>query len=196
VIFDCDGVLADSERAHLRAFQRVLSGEGISLTEAAYFERYLAMDDRGCLAAVIQDAGREIDPGALSDLVSHKSRAYLEEIAGGLTLIPGAADLARSLSGRFLCAIASGALRHEVEMVLEKASLAGVFQVIVTSEDVTRGKPDPESYVTALPRLNEATRPSPAIQPGECLVVEDSKHGVAAARAAGMRCRRACDAWP
>jgi beta-phosphoglucomutase len=196
VIFDCDGVLADSERAHLRAFQRVLEGEGVSLSEEAYFDRYLAMDDRGCITAVLRDAGREIAPEALSDLVSRKSRAYLEEIGDGLALIPGAADLARALARRLPCAIASGALRHEVEMVLEKASLAGVFRVIVTTEDVAHGKPDPEAYETALARLNEAVGPPRAIRPEECLVVEDSRHGVSAARAAGMRCLAVTTSYP
>ncbi len=196
VIFDCDGVLADSERAHLRAFQEVLSREGITLTEEAYFTRYLARDDRGCFTAVFNDAGRPLDAPKLRELLERKSARYLEEAKGGVGLIPGAADLARALSNRFPCAVASGALRHEVDLVLDAASLASTIRVVVTAEDVSRGKPDPETYETALARLNEESGSMPAISPGECLVVEDSRHGVASARAAGMRCLAITTSYP
>ena len=196
VIFDCDGVLADSERAHLRAFQKVLSGEGITLTEEAYFARYLARDDRGCFTAVYYDADRPLDGPKLSDLLERKSARYLEEVKDGVGLIPGAAELAGALSKRLPCAVASGALRHEVDLVLDAASLANTIRVVVTAEDVSRGKPDPESYTTALARLNAESGAKPAIGPGECLVVEDSRHGVAAARAAGMRCLAITTSYP
>jgi len=97
VIFDCDGVIADSEPAHLRAFQRVLEAQGIALTAADYYARYLAMDDRGCFTAVFRDAGRELTPERLADLVARKARAYAEETGAGPDLIPGAVDLARAL---------------------------------------------------------------------------------------------------
>jgi len=196
VIFDCDGVIADSERAHLRAFQHVLSAEGIALTEEDYFARYLAMDDRGCFSAVFRDAGRSLDAGALRALIDRKAARYLEEVKGGVDLVPGAVALARGLARRYPCAIASGALRHEVELVLEAAVLADVFQTIVTAEDVSRGKPDPQSYVTALARLNEAVGASPPVLPAECLVIEDSRHGIAAAHAAGMPCLAVATSYP
>jgi HAD superfamily hydrolase (TIGR01509 family) len=181
-------VIADSEHAHLRAFQRILSDEGITLTEKAYFDRYLAMDDRGCLAAVFKDAGRAVSPEALRALAARKSRAYLDEVASGIKLIPGGGELARALSRRFPCAMASGALRHEIDLVIKAANLSGVFRSVVTAEDVSRGKPDPESYMTALARLNAELLLSPQICPEECLVIEDSIHGITAAIGAGMRC--------
>ena len=196
VIFDCDGVLADSERAHFRAFQKVLSREGITLTEEAYFARYLALDDRGCFAAVFKDAERPLDGPKLRELLERKAARYLEEAKDGVDLIPGVVDLVRALSQRFPCAVASGALRHEVDLVLDAASLTGTLRVVVTAEDVSRGKPHPESYETALARLNAESGSTPAISPGECLVVEDSRHGVAAARAAGMRCLAITTSYP
>lgn len=188
VIFDCDGVLADSEPAHLRAFQRVLAEEGVPLTREAYYARYLAMDDRGCFTAVLRDAGREPDPALVEALVRRKAKAYLEGTAAGIDPIPGAADLARALGARLPCAVASGALRHEVQRILEAMGLGGVFRTVVTAEDVSRGKPDPESYLTALTGINEVVGASVPIAPCETLVIEDSRHGIAAARAAGMRC--------
>lgn len=196
VIFDCDGVIADSERAHLRAFQRVLSEEGITLTEKDYFARYLAMDDRGCFTAVYRDAGRPLEAGKLRGLVDRKAARYLEEVKGGVDLIPGAVDLARGLARRYPCAVASGALRHEVALVLEAALIEHLFKAIVTAEDVARGKPDPESYLTALARLNDAVRPTPPFSPADCLVIEDSRHGITAAHAAGMRCLAVATSYP
>lgn len=196
VIFDCDGVLADSEGVHLRAFQEVLSGEGITLSREDYFARYLAMDDRGCFTAVFRDAKRPLDNARLGELVRRKSEVYLEATKTGVALIPGAPELVRGLARRLPCAIASGALRHEVDLVLRAGSLASTFRVIVTAEDVSRGKPDPESYETALARLNEARAGNPAIGPADCLVVEDSRHGVAAARAAGMPCLAITTSYP
>ncbi|MDP3938418.1 MAG: HAD family phosphatase [Deltaproteobacteria bacterium] len=196
VIFDCDGVIADSERSHLRAFQRVLSEEGLTLSEEDYFARYLAMDDRGCFTAVYRDAGRQLDGGLLRDLISRKAACYLDEVKGGVELVPGAVDLARGLARLFPCAIASGALRHEVEMVLEAAMLTASFTTIVTAEDVSRGKPDPESFVTALARINAATGASPPVLPADCLVIEDSRHGIAAAHAAGMPCLAVATSYP
>jgi HAD superfamily hydrolase (TIGR01509 family) len=199
VIFDCDGVIADSERAHLRAFQRVLTKEGITLTEEQYIARYLAkdaMDDRGCFTAVYRDAGRPLDAPSLRGLIDRKAAFYLEEVKGGVDLVPGAVDLARDLARRYPCAIASGALRHEVALVLEAAKITDLFKTIVTAEDVSRGKPDPESYVTALSRLNAEAGASPPVLPAECLVIEDSRHGVAAARAAGMPCLAVATSYP
>ena len=196
VIFDCDGVIADSERAHLRAFQRVLSAEGLALSEKDYFARYLAMDDRGCFTAVYRDAGLPLGGELLVNFMSRKAACYLEEVKGGVELVPGAVDLARGLARRYPCAVASGALRHEVELVLDVAALAGSFTVIVTAEDVSRGKPDPESFVTALARINTATGASPPVLPADCLVIEDSRHGIAAAHAAGMPCLAVATSYP
>ncbi|MGH7473707.1 MAG: HAD family hydrolase, partial [Candidatus Methylomirabilales bacterium] len=84
-------------------------------------------------------------------------------------------------------AIASGALREEIEFLLGKVGLREFFPVVVAAEDVVRGKPDPEAYIAALGRLNRLISGRP-VRPSECLVVEDSRHGVAAATAAGMRC--------
>ena len=196
VIFDCDGVLADSERAHLRAFQRVLADEGITLTEEAYFDRYLAMDDRGCFTAVYRDAGRPLDQAQLGGLIDRKAARYLEEVKEGVVLIPGAVELARALASRFPCAVASGALRHEVDLVLKAAGLTQVFKTVVAAEDVSRGKPDPESYLTALRTLNAAAGAAPPVRAAECLVIEDSRHGITAAHAAGMPCLAVATSYP
>jgi beta-phosphoglucomutase-like phosphatase (HAD superfamily) len=109
-------------------------------------------------------------------------------------------DFVRRSAALVPVAIASGALRPEIEAILERTGLRDCFGIIVSSEDVTRCKPDPEPFLTALARLNAhrsvAGRNGPPLRPAECLVVEDSLHGVCAARAAGMRCLAVTNSYP
>lgn len=192
VIFDFDGTIADSEPIHLAAFQRTLADElGLELTAQEYAERYLAYDDRRLFEVLLRDRGKTIPAGKFARLLEVKA-AHYQRLAGDPPLLPGAAEMVRGASARWPLALASGALEHEVRPVLERAGLLGCFAAIVTAEMVSRGKPDPECFRTALDRLNQrpADRGRPGrgkAAPGACLVVEDSLAGVAAARSAGMR---------
>jgi HAD superfamily hydrolase (TIGR01509 family) len=186
IIFDCDGVIADTEPLHLAAFQRVLAEEGLSLAEGDYYDRYLALDDRSCFMRLYEERGRDLDPKKLNELMARKA-AYLEPaIRERLRIFPGVERFVRGAAARFPLAIASGALRHEIELILDAARLLDCFCAIVSAEDVSMGKPHPEPFLKALALINEVR--SEAIRPEECIVVEDSIQGIEAARAAGMRC--------
>lgn len=194
VIFDFDGTIADSEPLHLAAFQAVLSEElDLDLTEEEYTERYLAFDDRLLFARVLNDRGVGVTPGRFEQLLERKEARY-REIAASPKILPGAAEMIRAASLRWPLAIASGALGHEVRAVLERADLLRCFPVIVTAEMVSRGKPDPESFLAALDRINE-NAPAP-IPEASCLVVEDSVAGVRSGRAAGMRTLAVTTSYP
>jgi beta-phosphoglucomutase len=184
-----DGVICDSEPLHLKAFQRVVHELGILLTDQEYYDRYLAFDDRGCFRMIFQANGRPaLDEKTLQDLVDRKARYFDEAMKEHLVIYPGAEALIRKLSTRFALALASGARRLEVEYVLRKGKIRGLFTAIVSSDDVQQGKPHPESFLTALKLLNERRLvDSPEIKPEECVVIEDSRHGLAAARTAGMK---------
>jgi HAD superfamily hydrolase (TIGR01509 family) len=190
IIFDFDGTIADSEPFHLAAFQRTLAEElGLALTGREYTERYLAYDDRQLFEVLLRDRGRGVPPEKFERLLRVKA-AHYGRLAENPPLLPGAAEMIRNASVRWPLALASGALEREVRPVLERAGLLGCFAAIVTAEMVGRGKPDPESFVLALERLNRkapGAAPRGEMAPGACLVVEDSVAGVAAARAAGMR---------
>lgn len=194
VIFDCDGVIADTEPLHLAAFQKVLGEEGIELTEEDYYRRYLALDDRGCFTRAFLDNGKSLTIEALAELISRKA-SYIEPVMRGrLTLFPGAADFIRRVSAKYPAAVASGALRREVELILEHGGLSDCFQLIVSAEDVAESKPAPDPFLKALALLNEAAPQK--IYPRECLVVEDSVHGVEAAHSAGMFCLAVTNSYP
>ncbi len=197
LLLDFDGVLADTEPVHLRFFAEVLEPEGISLSREAYFAKYLGLDDRGCFRRVFADAGRELDPVLEESLVRRKNQRLLEYLVGKSVMLPGAADFLRKLQGRYYLAIVSGALQSEIEAVLRGEGLLKLFHLIVGAEQVSRGKPDPEGFLTAVRLLNRDHVPeSEILLPGECLAVEDSPWGIEAARRAGVHCVAVTTSYP
>jgi HAD superfamily hydrolase (TIGR01509 family) len=195
IIFDCDGVIVDSEPHHLRAFQTVLAEEGIPLTREAYYEKYLAMDDKGAFETVLAEWNRPADKDAVKPLILRKKGVYQALSQEKLILYPGVVDFVQKAQGRYHLAIASGAFRAEIKAALDYGHIRDAFPVIVSAQDVRRGKPHPEAYLTALQQLNERTNEPPML-PSECVVIEDSLHGVEAARAAGMRCLAVTNSYP
>ena len=197
IIFDCDGVLIDSEPVHLAAFKKVLGSDGESITEEIYKERYLAMDDRGAIARFYEDHQKPLSPELLKELMDKKAEIYQELVrTEGLLPFPAVPEFVMAVSQRYPLAVASGARRHEVEMALEAAGIRPYFEVIVTADDVNNGKPHPESFLKAIDALNASgKRPTP-IHPDECVVIEDSKEGVKSAHAAGMKCVAVSTSFP
>lgn len=189
-MFDFNGVLVDDEPLHLRLFQRVLEEEGLSLSEADYYDRYLGLDDRGCFTEVLKTADGDASPPRLMRLIARKAAYYREEIErSGYPFFPGAVELVRSCADRgWMLAVVSGALRDEVEGALAQEGLERHFKVLVTAEDVERTKPDPEGYRKALEALN-ALPPLPErlLHPHEVAALEDSPAGLEAAAGAGLR---------
>ena len=188
VIFDFNGIIVDDEPIHFELFRRVLEEEGIALSEKDYYARYLGMDDRGCFTTVYRDQGRSISDKQVAGLIARKAVYYQETIRNNIHPFPGVTTLVSQLAERYSLAIASGALRNEIESILSSIGIRKYFRAVVSAEDVAQSKPDPEIFLKALARLNEDYFPGKPIAPGECLVIEDSKEGIKGARQAGMRC--------
>lgn len=186
LIFDCDGVIADSEHLHFSLFQKVLAEAGIPLTQREYVEKYLAMDDRGCFDAVFIAHGKPLAPEARDRLIAEKTALYQKTAAHNLVILPGVVEFVMAVSQKYPLAMASGALREEVMMMIEAAGIRHYFDAVVAAEDVKNGKPAPDAYLKALDELNKK-HPKKNIHANECLVVEDSKHGLLSAHAAGMK---------
>ena len=187
IIFDFNGILVDDEPIHLKMFQKVLSEEGVSLNEKDYYERYLGKDDRGCFKAAFHDSGRELEESTFQEMIRRKAVYYRECIEKDMRVFAGVRELIPLLSPRFALAIASGALRSEIELILDSIDLRKHFQAIASAEDVKEGKPSPEIFLKALSMLNQTRTDSP-ILPSECLVIEDSKEGILGARRAEIKC--------
>lgn len=188
IIFDFDGVVADNEPVHFAMFRRILGEIGVPLTQADYYAHYLGYDDKGCFAAVLAANGRQASADLLHELVARKARAYLDHIQQHLVIFPGVQDFVRRAAARYRLGIASGALRHEIEFILDQAGIRKEFHHITSAEDVTRGKPDPEGFLHALEGLNRLSGPGQEpLSAEDCLVIEDSIPGIRAGHAAGMK---------
>jgi len=183
VIFDFDGVLADSEPLHLRAYQTVLGREGIELTHEDYYRRYLGFDDRGLFRALADDRGVAMTDDRIQSLIEAKSAVVGALLTSGTVMFPGAVECVRSLAARFPLAIASGALGPEIELVLQHAVLLECFKSIASASDGVRGKPAPDLYLLAVGKLREFM----PVDAASCVAIEDSKWGLEAAHKAGMQ---------
>jgi HAD superfamily hydrolase (TIGR01509 family) len=191
IIFDFNGVIINDEPLHLELLRRVLTEEGLAVTDQEYHEKYLGYDDRGCFIAALTDAGRKplaTNTAFISELIARKAAYYQAAIDERYLLFPGVVEMVRHLAARLPLAIASGALRQEIELVLARGGIRDCFQAIIAAEDVSACKPHPEGYIKALAALNLLTTAQRSIEPSECLVIEDSIAGIEAAHGAGMRC--------
>lgn len=188
VIFDFNGIIVDDEPIHFELFQRVLGEEGITLTKDDYYARYLGFDDRGAFSFGFREHGRSLTNAELVELIGRKAAYYQDAIRNRVDIFPGVQSLVATLAAILPLAVASGALRREIETILTTAGLIAYFQAIVSAEDVERGKPEPDIFLKALGALNQLNRGAPPIAPSECVVIEDSKEGIKGARRAGMKC--------
>jgi len=196
VIFDFNGIIVDDEPIHFKLFQRVLGEEGITLTEEAYYARYLGFDDRGAFMAGFREHGRPLSDAKLAALIKRKADYYQEAIRNHVTVFPGVKNLVADLARTLPLAVASGALRHEIETILKTLGLLDHFRAIVAAEDVTQGKPEPEIYLKALAALNAHGGNGKPIAAADCVVIEDSKEGIRGARRAGMKCLAVTNSHP
>lgn len=189
VIFDFDGVVVDSEPLHYKAFMQVLAPFGLTHDYAVYTERYIGFDDRDAFRAVFQDAGRPLSPELFERLLQEKQAAFKRLVSQDLQAFPGVHRLVRDLHREGLpLAIASGAVRDEIVLMLHTLGLTEFFPVLVTADDVAHSKPDPESYTLAVKRLRDrGDLPTTSSGPPDgCLVIEDTPTGIEAAKAAGL----------
>ena len=181
ILFDFNGVIIDDEPQHCDALIATLAEDGIALDRDTYYRDYLGFDDRECFRFTFARHGGTVDEPRLRNAIERKNGHYERAVRSDLRLVPGAVDFveAAALDGHQL-AIVSGALRREITLVLDQAGLTPHFAEIVAAEDVTVCKPDPQGFNRARQALGVA--------PARCVVIEDSLPGLAAARAAGLRC--------
>ena len=186
IVFDFDGVIANSEPLHFRGFQQTLAEEGIALAPAEYYARYLGYDDVGAFRAVAADRGVSLTERQLASLVARKGVKMQELLHAGSVLFPGAEQFVRDAAAAVPIAIASGALRHEIDEIVDAAGIAHLFTAIVASGDTPESKPSPQPYCLAFERLCAATGRN--LDPRRCAAIEDSRWGLDSARGAGLRC--------
>ena len=179
VVFDFDGVLADSEPLHLKAYQALLEPHGIHLDQRTYCERYLGYDDEGALKQIAEDNGLMLGDEELEMLIVEKGHVFEALVGSRDVLYPGAAECVRRLAAVWPVGVASGALRADIDLMLRGAGIDEHFRFIVAAGDTDRTKPAPDPYLRAA-ELH-------GVPPGACVAIEDSHWGLESARAAGLR---------
>ncbi|MHC5155453.1 MAG: HAD family hydrolase [Planctomycetota bacterium] len=186
VIFDFDGVIADSEFLHYKALNAVFNRYGVDVPKDVHWGKYLGYSDRENIEAVNVDYNMGMDAAKIQELIDEKKVVFDELVADGSIIIDGVAEfIQRLIDGGIRRAICSGALRSDIDLMLAGTDFQDAFEVIVTADDVKHGKPNPEGYLLALSKLNQNAES--AIEPSQCIVIEDSHWGLEAAVAAGMR---------
>ena len=185
VIFDFDGVITDSEILHLEAFNRVLAQHDVEITVEDYYKDYLGLTDVECFKALADEGRLKVETQEIENFVEQKNEIFEETLKADSRIIEGVVDFLAMLRQNMVrTAICSGALLAEIELILKQAQLGHFFEVIVSADEIEKGKPDPEGYLLALERLNQ--NDNNAILPDECIVIEDSHWGLEAGKAAGM----------
>lgn len=173
VIFDLDGVLIDSEGLQYKSYSRVLERWDVRVSKEIYSTHWIAAG-RGPEYAVAT-FGLPIEPDQMREL---KHPIYHEVLRAEVTLMPGAKEAVERLSARFPLALATNSIRHDVDFVMDRFDLRRFFSAIVTRDDYSRAKPEPDAFLTAARRLDLA--------PAACVVIEDAHKGVLAAHRAGI----------
>ncbi len=175
VIFDLDGLLADTEELHRSAYQQAFAEFDVELSDQQYAQHWIRCGKD--IAAFLEQRDLIIDPALIR---RRKACFYQKIVAGGVNPMPGSSELLSSLTGRKALALATSSHPRDAAMVLNVLGFMDFFSSMVAKGDVERTKPHPDIFLKAADNL----RASPEL----CVVIEDAEKGVLAAHAAGMKC--------
>lgn len=180
VVFDMDGVIIESEHTHYSAICEAM-GERMNQTYETFLTKCTGGDERFAMGRLAEFSGIEYDESLFQEWSKKKAVAYQRLVGESATAMPGAIELVCSVAEKFPIGLATGSRRSDVEaafFTLAGGKLNGLFQSIVTSDDVAKTKPDPATYAKAAEGW---------IFPSACLAIDDSPNGVSSAKNAGMK---------
>jgi HAD superfamily hydrolase (TIGR01509 family) len=179
VIFDLDGVISDTQKIKTQTSVDLLFEKyGVEMTHEDYEEKYAGMKTKQIFKDIFDIYNINDD---LNKFIEQRIDLLNQSIEKEVPLVPGSLDLVDYFKSQNLrLALASGGMRYWVDLILKKLNIKNKFEVIAYSDEVEFAKPDPEIYELAAEKLN--------IKPEYCLVIEDAKNGMIAAKAAGMKC--------
>ncbi|HYX27275.1 MAG TPA: HAD family phosphatase [Pyrinomonadaceae bacterium] len=184
IFFDFNGVIINDERIHLKAYREILQAESVELTDEDYFAS-LGMDDVAFTRAAFSRVDKPLTDELMRSVIEREHAKHRELIADDLPVSSGVITLIKQLGRRYDLGIVSMAERSEIDHVLSLAGIIDRFSVIVSAARDLKHKPAPDCYLRGLELLNQRRRL--ALQPAECVVIEDAPPGIEAARAAGMK---------
>ena len=187
LLMDFNGVIINDEPIQMRAYQEILAEEGIPITEEQYYDA-LGMDDKTFVRSAYERAGKTPEANKILEITQKKSQKWHDIVSDDLPLFENVENFVRKMSKDFALGIVSMSGRADIQYVLERANLLECFDVIVSAEDVSKCKPDPECYRIGFRELDLArtTKGHLPMIHSECVVIEDSPPGVQAGRAADL----------
>jgi HAD superfamily hydrolase (TIGR01509 family) len=178
VIFDWDGTLADTKKAVVESFKRVLTEIGCTVSNK-FLERRIGTGTRKMLENALNKCNITFDDEMLEELARKKVRLQ-KELSESVNLFEGATTLLAALYGRTKIALATMSSRPVIDKLLSEKKIKKYSNTVVTADEISKPKPDPEIFLSAATKLN--------VRPHHCVVLEDSIFGVKAAKAAKMKC--------
>jgi beta-phosphoglucomutase len=183
ILFDYNGVIVDDEHLQEQALADICANHGVSLTHELYVTHCLGRPDR----ELFQNLGsvfKQLTAVPVEELVNQKVRRYRHLIEEKSILFPGFTKTLQLLHTHFALAVVTGSLRSEIEPILAEENIASFFEAVITADDISRGKPNPEGYLKGIRALN--------LPPEKIVVIEDTPRGIEAAKAAGLKCIAVC----
>ncbi|MFL6466625.1 MAG: HAD family hydrolase [Pyrinomonadaceae bacterium] len=187
ILMDFNGVIINDEPIQHAAYREIFAADGIDVTDEEYYSR-LGMDDRTFVASILEANGKETPVERVHELTREKTERWRAIVEETMPLFEGVEDFVKRMSMDLALGIVSMARREEIDFVLEKTGMAPCFSVILSADDVTACKPDPECYRSGFAAI-DAYRTSHGHLPmvhNDCVVIEDSPPGVRSARAADL----------
>ena len=177
VIWDMDGVIADTAPFHYRAWRDVFKKRGVKFTEDDFRRNFGQRNDTITRTVL----GSDIQAVEIENVATEKEENFRKMAKGRLQALPGAVELIKALKLHgFLQALGSSAPPENIELITKELKIATFFQVVVSGKDVQEGKPSPLGFLLAADKLG--------VSPQTCVVIEDAIAGVTAAKRAGMHC--------
>jgi HAD superfamily hydrolase (TIGR01509 family) len=198
VLFDFNGVIINDEPIHEKLLDQLLIEENLRPKPGEFRQFCLGKSDRACLKALFSNRGRIVTDTYVDGLIARKARYYLQELQNleKLPIYPGLDDFIFNLRAtKARLAVVSGALRSEIEAVLQRSQLRDYFALIVGGDEVASSKPEPEIYLKAVECLNQQF-PDLSLKPEECLAIEDTFSGIEAAKRAGIPVVGVANSYP
>lgn len=182
VFLEFSGVIVDDEEIDRELIAEILLGENLRADDDDYTKYCRGRSDRACLQDILANRGRILSDEYLDRLLKTKAKKYRQKVAQ-LTDLPVAPHLVEFLTQlkqqNIAVGLVTGAVRSEVEYILDKIELSQYFALIVAGDDLKESKPEPEPFLLAANQLN--------LQPAECLAIEDNPIGIEAAKRAQIQ---------
>lgn len=188
ILFDFNGVIINDEPLHLQAYAEILKNENIEMTEEDYYS-CLGMDDKAYIETAFGRAEQDIDDAKISEIMDAKTARWRELVEENVPLFDGVENFIKKSEKDFALGIVSMARKEEIEHILEKLDLKNSFSIIVSAEDISKHKPDPECYqkgFSLIDRWRMKAGGNP-ITREDCLVIEDAPQGITAGKNAGLK---------